>query len=469
MARNRIHIDAPPERVFAVLSEPTRYAEWVVGSATIDRHDPEFPAPGARFHHKVGLRPLALADHTEVVAAEPPHRLELKAKARPLGTADITLEMSPRAGGTEVLMVEQPGDRLTALVAGNRVADLALRLRNAEALSRLKRAVEERPQGRPKRRRELDGQRVLVTGGSSGIGLAAAELLAAEGARVALLARSEEGLEKARQRVEEEAGVAAADPVVTVAADVRDREAHAAAVKQVIERLGGLDVLVTAAAAASFGRFAETDPEDFDATVATVLGGGANSIRLALPHLEAASGAIVAIGSTAAHMPLPGLAAYASAKHGLAGLLDTLRIELRDAGSPVTVSLVNPGPVDTPFWNHLESETGLLPPVPVDNYSAAAIAAAVVATIRHPREEITVGGEAVLQVALFSQLRKPTSLALTALARMNQSGTDRPAEAGALRDGRGAGEVSGGHGGRGSLMVRALKGWDGLLRRAGAA
>ncbi|HYC80347.1 MAG TPA: hypothetical protein VEB65_01095, partial [Solirubrobacterales bacterium] len=107
--------------------------------------------------------------------------------------------------------------------------------------------------------------------------------------------------------------------------------------------------------------------------------------------------------------------------------------------------------------------------VPVDNYSAAAIAAAVVATIRHPREEITVGGEAVLQVALFSQLRKPTSLALTALARMNQSGTDRPAEAGALRDGRGAGEVSGGHGGRGSLMVRALKGWDGLLRRAGAA
>jgi NAD(P)-dependent dehydrogenase (short-subunit alcohol dehydrogenase family) len=366
-------------------------------------------------------------------------------------------------------MVEVPGDRLSALLASNRVADLGLRLRNAEALSRLKRIVEERPIGAPKRRRELAGQRVLVTGGSSGIGLAAAELLAAEGARVALLARSEEGLEKARRRVESEAGVAAAGPVATVAADVRDREALAAAVAAAVEQLGGLDVLVTAAAAASFGPFAETDPEDFDATIATVLGGAANTIRAALPELEASAGAIVAIGSTAAHMPLPGLAAYTSAKHGLAGLLDTLRIELRDAGSPVTVSLVNPGPVDTPFWNHLESETGLLPPVPADNYSPVAIAEAILVAIRRPREETTVGGSAALQVALFSQLRKPTSLALTALSRINQGGADRPAEAGALRQGRGDGEVEGGHGGRGSLLVQALKGWDGLLRRAGAA
>ncbi|MGE0507073.1 MAG: SDR family NAD(P)-dependent oxidoreductase, partial [Solirubrobacterales bacterium] len=268
MARNRIHIAAPPERVFAALSDPQRYPDWVVGSAAIERQDPDFPAPGTRFHHRVGMRPLALADYTEAVAVEPPRRLALKAKARPLGTADITLELTARAGGTEVLMVEEPGDRLSALLAGNRVADLALRLRNAEALSRLKRSVEGRPLGPPRRRRELAGQRVLITGGSSGIGLAVAEQLAAEGAHVALLARNPTGLQNAQHRIapttqrptgrfREHASRNRPIGVVTLVADVRAREALAAAVAEAAQRHGGLDVLVTAAAAASFGSYAE--------------------------------------------------------------------------------------------------------------------------------------------------------------------------------------------------------------------
>jgi hypothetical protein len=144
-------------------------------------------------------------------------------------------------------------------------------------------------------------------------------------------------------------------------------------------------------------------------------------------------------------------------------------VELREAGSPVSVSLVNPGPVDTPFWDHLESQTGLLPPVPADDYAPEPIAEAVVATIRRPREELTVGGSARLQVLLFSLLRRPTSLAMTMLSRANQSGADRVApERGALYEGCGEGETEGGHHGRPSLAVRALKGWDGLLRRVGA-
>src|SRR5690606_33153661 len=129
--------------------------------------------------------------------AEPPSRLVLRAKARPLGTALIEIELSDgngAAGGTEVLMDERPADRLTALVARNPVADSMLRVRNAEALTRLKRIAEGGPVGAPTRHREISGQRILITGGSSGIGLATAEVLAAEGARVALLARNEEGL-----------------------------------------------------------------------------------------------------------------------------------------------------------------------------------------------------------------------------------------------------------------------------------
>lgn len=441
-----------------MLSDAERYPDWVVGASHVVDADADFPAPGSRFRHRVGIGPLSVRDHTEVTEIEPSRRIVLKGKARPLGTATIELTVRELAGGTEVRMVETPGDRLSALFGSNPVAEAALRLRNSEALARLKRLIEDRPVGPPARRRDLAGGRVLITGGSSGIGLAVAERLAVEGARIVLLARAEEGLELAKQRVE-------AAEVHTVAADVRDREALDAAVARAVELLGGLDVLVTAAVGAAWGPFLDTDPADFDATVATVLGGTANSIRAALPHLEAARGAVVAIGSTAGHLPTPGLAAYAAAKLGLVGLLDSLRVELREAGSPTTISLVNPGPADTPLWDHLESQTGLLPPVPPDRYSADAIAAAVVSVIRRPREEMTVGGSASLQVRLYSLLRGPTTAGLTALARLAQTGEDKVATAGSLRAGRGAGSVDGGHGGRRGLKVRGIEARDALERR----
>jgi len=169
-------------------------------------------------------------------------------------------------------------------------------------------------------------------------------------------------------------------------------------------------------------------------------------------------------------MPLPGLSGYTAAKHGLAGFLDTLRIELADAGSPLTVCLVNPGAVDTPLWDHLESQTGLLPPVPPDSYSPQTVAEAVVSVIRRPREETIVGGSASLQVTLFNRFRRPTSKALTALSRLGQTGDERTAEPpGGLRRASGGGETVGGNGGRRSLAVAAAREWRGLLRRIGAA
>jgi NAD(P)-dependent dehydrogenase (short-subunit alcohol dehydrogenase family)/uncharacterized protein YndB with AHSA1/START domain len=464
MARNRVHIDAAPEEVFAVLADPHRYPEWVVGASGVRDHDEGFPAVGSRFHHDVGSWPLGISDHTEVVEVEPPHRIVLKAKARPLGTAVIAIELEESAGGTELTLEEQPGDRLTSLVAGNPLFDTALRVRNAEGLARLKRLVEGVPEGDPITSREIANQRILVTGGSSGIGLAVAQALVEEGAEVALLARNEVGLAAAKRKLAESGGEA-----VTVAADVTDRSALTAAIEEAARQLGGLDVLVTAAVGLSFGRFVETEPDDFDATVETVLGGTVDTIRAALPHLERSRGAVVTIGSIAAHMPLPGMAAYTAAKHGLVGFLETVRVELEESGSSVTLSLVNPGAVDTPLWSNLESSTGLLPPSPPTPtlYSPEAIAEAVVAVIRHPRNELTVGGFARGQVAFYSHFGSLGRRAMRALARLEHSAGDRPAGTGGLSEPKGQGRTDGGFGGRPSVTTKALGAWDGMLRSIG--
>lgn len=464
MARNRVHIHADPAAVFAVLSDPHQYPRWVVGAAGIRDHDEDFPAVGSRFHHEVGSWPLHVRDHTEVLEVEAPHRLVLKAKARPLGTARVELELRESAGGTEVLMEELPGDRASSLVTGNPVADAALRVRNAEALARLKRLVEGTAEADPIRERELAGQRVLITGGSSGIGLAVAEALAGEGARIAILARNELGLAAARRKLSERGAEA-----VTVAADVTDREALVPAIDRAAAELGGLDVLVTSAASISFGRFTETGAEDFEATLDTVLRGTVDTIRAALPHLEPSRGAVVSVGSIAARMPLPGMAAYTTSKHGLVGFLDTVRVELEESGSPVTLSLVNPGAVDTPLWSNLESSTGLLPPEPPfpSIYSPESVAEAVLSVIRRPRDELTAGGLARAQVLFYSYFGEAAKRAMRALARLEHTAGDRPAGEGGLRSGKGAGETEGGFGGRPSVAVKALGAWDGMRRAIG--
>src|SRR3954471_4437936 len=157
MARNERLIPASPERVFAALSDPDAYAEWVVGSEVIRDADETWPAVGSRFHHRVGVGPLKVNDHTEVLAMEPARRLELHAKARPLGTAKVALDLERRGGGTLVTMVEDGGDRLTRLLF-NPLTHFLVRRRNDESLRRLERlaaAREATPRlgGRPGRGR----------------------------------------------------------------------------------------------------------------------------------------------------------------------------------------------------------------------------------------------------------------------------------------------------------------------------
>jgi uncharacterized protein YndB with AHSA1/START domain len=143
VATVRTLINGPPEQVFAVLSDPAVYADWIVGSDTIRDADAMWPAVGSKFHHRIGIGLLKVNDHTEVVEMEPPVKLVLHARARPLGTALVTLLLAPAGGRTRVTMRETAGDALSCL-ALNPATDWLVHLRNREALRRLKRIVESR-------------------------------------------------------------------------------------------------------------------------------------------------------------------------------------------------------------------------------------------------------------------------------------------------------------------------------------
>jgi uncharacterized protein YndB with AHSA1/START domain len=150
MARNEIFISAPPREVFELLADPRTYGHWVVGSREIHAADAHWPEPGAVFQHTVGKGPFAISDHTTVIAARAPVMLQLRARARPLPSARVTMLLQPEGPGTRVTMIEAPPNRLLSLLSGP-IGHALLRVRNRESLLRLKELAEgtaERPRGR---------------------------------------------------------------------------------------------------------------------------------------------------------------------------------------------------------------------------------------------------------------------------------------------------------------------------------
>jgi uncharacterized protein YndB with AHSA1/START domain len=136
VSTNTRFMPVPPSAVWDALSDSGGYGYWVVGSKIIREADAGWPAPGSKIHHTVGLGPLELSDHTEVVEAEAPRRLQLRAKGRPLGTAKVTLELAPKDGGTVVTITENPDGAFRPL-AFLPPLQLFSALRNAESLMRL--------------------------------------------------------------------------------------------------------------------------------------------------------------------------------------------------------------------------------------------------------------------------------------------------------------------------------------------
>jgi len=191
----------------------------------------------------------------------------------------------------------------------------------------------------------------LVTGGSSGIGLAIARMLQTEGYGLTLAARKVERLEDA----------AAELGATAVAVDVRDEEACASLVATHLEAHGGLDVLVNSAGVGIAGRIGDMATKQFDLQQAVNLRGAFLVTREALPALRDSRGYVVNLASIAGTIPTPGLASYGASKAALISLSRSLAREEASAG--VRVTALCPAFVDTPMatWTGLEGSDMIQP------------------------------------------------------------------------------------------------------------
>ena len=237
------------------------------------------------------------------------------------------------------------------------------------------------------------GKRVLVTGGSSGIGFAIAAALLAKGAKVAITGRRAAVVSLAVEELRKNGGA-----VSGIAADIGTAEGRGQTLQQALEALGGLDILVNNAGGVRAGRLEATTEAEIETMLNVDLLAPILLTRAAMPSLRASGDAMVVnITSGIALIGAPFYATYAAAKAGLARFGEALRRELKGEG--VHVLTVYPGATDTPMMktNRAGSELGF------GREPASAVADAAVAGIEADAFEVVRGGEARAQMIALNR------------------------------------------------------------------
>jgi NAD(P)-dependent dehydrogenase (short-subunit alcohol dehydrogenase family) len=233
---------------------------------------------------------------------------------------------------------------------------------------------------------------VVVTGASGGIGRATARLFGAEGAKVALLARGETGLNAAAEEVR-----AAGGQALPIPTDMADYAQVRAAAERTEAELGPIDVWVNVAFSSVFSEFVDIEPEEFRRTTEVTYLGFVYGTKVALDlMLPRDRGTIVQTGSALAKRGIPLQSAYCGAKHAIQGFHESLRTELLHRGTGVRTTIVHMPAVNTPQFDWVESRlpnhAQPVPPI----YQPEVAARALVYAADHPsRREYWVGGSTV--------------------------------------------------------------------------
>ncbi|HEV7228450.1 SDR family oxidoreductase [Brevundimonas sp.] len=276
----------------------------------------------------------------------------------------------------------------------------------------------------------LDRQSIVITGATSGIGLATARRAAGAGACVFLIARGEKDLARLTEELQAK-GARAAYAV----ADVADFDALHEAAEKARRLFGGFDTWVNNAGISIFGPIREVTLEDQRRLFETNYWGVVNGSLIAAEHLRerAEGGTIVNVGSTLADAPIPIQGVYSASKHAVKGFSNALRMELMREDAPVAVSLVKPAAVDTPYNKHARNITGHAVHNPQPVYATPVVADTILWCATHPIREITVGGGGRVIAAFYSALpgiAEPLFARFAPMLMRDKRGEYRPYEDG---------------------------------------
>ncbi|MDB5352323.1 MAG: short-chain dehydrogenase/reductase [Planctomycetota bacterium] len=240
------------------------------------------------------------------------------------------------------------------------------------------------------RLKKLSDQVIVITGASSGIGLKTARMAASRGARLMLAARNEPALRVLTDEIVREGGSA-----TYVVADVGKEEDVKAVAQAAVERFGGFDTWVNDAGAAIYGHLTEVATPDsrrlFETNFWGVVYGSLEAARYFRTRDGAYAGAIINLGSILSDRAIPIIGMYCASKHAVKGFTDALRMELEEEGVPVSVSLIKPSSIDTPFPQHARNYMDQEPTLPPPLYAPDVVARTILHCAETPVRDVTVG------------------------------------------------------------------------------
>ena len=242
-------------------------------------------------------------------------------------------------------------------------------------------------------------QVMVITGASSGIGLATAIAAAGQGAKVVLAARSGPVLEAVVDYITGAGGHAQ-----SVTADVSQRADVERVAATAIETFGRIDSWVNDAAIGMFARLDEALDEDSRRLFDVNFWGVVNGSMVALPHLALTGGVLINVGSEASDVVVPLQAMYSASKHAVKGYTDGLRLEMEADGNPIRVVLIQPTVVDTPFPEHAANYLDSEPKLPTPMIEPEKVAAAILDAAVNPKDAVKVGLVAKLDTTMMKLL-----------------------------------------------------------------
>lgn len=234
--------------------------------------------------------------------------------------------------------------------------------------------------------KNLNEQTMLITGATSGIGLCTARMAAERGANLMLVARNEQALRQLCDEIKNNGGRAS-----YVAGDVANEQTLRSAAEKAVAEFGRIDTWVNNAGGSIYGRITDVPTEDFRRLFETNFWGVVNGSKVAVDFLRERGGALINLGSEVSDAVVPLQTVYSASKHAVKGFNDGLRMELEADGLPISVTLIKPTAIHTPFpenaKNYLPYEPQLPPPV----YAPELVAEAILHCAENPVRDFFVG------------------------------------------------------------------------------